>query len=144
SATGEHSELLTTLEKKNLSTAMIRVGAPMAMEGSSKAQDQDTRTISPGGRNVIFVWIELSANQPVPSKLSHQLVFSSAAGETDKPSDTTLNDFLVVVSQDQVPILGAPFDGGIWLAGDGAANDSNHRRSILAIDGNLYSPERFA
>lgn len=43
-----------------------------------------------------------------------------------------------------MPILGAPFGGGIWLAGDGPANDSSHRRSILAVDGYIYSPERFA
>ena len=41
-------------------------------------------------------------------------------------------------------MLGPPFQGGIWLAGDGSVNDSNHRRSIFAIDGHIYSPERFA
>ena len=46
--------------------------------------------------------------------------------------------------QDPVPILSPPFNGGIWLAGDGPVNDSNHRRSILAVDGHIYSPERFA
>jgi hypothetical protein len=30
------------------------------------------------------------------------------------------------------------------LAGGGPANDSAHRRSIFAIDGHIYSPERFA
>ena len=135
---------LTTLEEKEVSAAMIRVGSPMMMANSSKADDQDTRTISPGGRNVLFVWIELPRDRPVPSNLIHQLVFSSTPAGTDKPSDTTLDDFVVPVNQDQVPILSPPFKGGIWLAGDGAANDSNHRRSIFAIDGRIYSPERFA
>jgi len=143
-AAHEHPELLTTLEEEKLSTAMARVGNPMVMPGNSKAGDQDTRTINPGGRNVVFLWIELPIDQPVPSNLRHQLVFSSTPAGTDKPSDTTLENFLVPVNQDPAPILGFPFSGGIWLAGDGPANDSNHRRSIFAIDGYIYSPERFA
>jgi Peptidase family M23 len=93
---------------------------------------------------VAFLWIELPANQPAPANLWHELVFSSTPAGADKPSDATLQDFPVAVNQDPVPILGPPFSGGIWLAGDGPANDSNHRRSIVAVDGYIYSPERFA
>jgi murein DD-endopeptidase len=139
-----HSELLATLEDEKLSQAAIRVGSPMATPGNSKA-DKDTRTIDPGGRNVVFLWVELPANQSVPANLSHQMIFSSAPVAADKPSDATLEDFVVPVNQnDPVPILNPPFNGGVWVAGDGPANDSNHRRSIFAIDGHIYSPERFA
>jgi hypothetical protein len=40
--------------------------------------------------------------------------------------------------------LSPPFNGGIWHAEDGPVNNSDHRRSIFAIDGHIYSPERFA
>jgi hypothetical protein len=143
--TSQHnSEPLTTLEDDKLSAAMTRIGASMTTPTHSSARSEDTRTINPGGRNVVFLWIELPANQPVPANLWHQLVFSSTPAGTDKPSDATLQDFPVAVNQDPVPILGPPFGGGIWLAGDGPANDSSHRGSILAIDGYIYSPERFA
>lgn len=115
----------------------------MMTSGSSSAGNADPRTLDPGGRNVVFLWIELPANQPVPANLRHQLVFSSTPAGT-QPSDATFEDFPVVVNKDSIPILGPPFNGGIWLAGDGPANGSNHRRSIFAIDGHLYSPERFA
>jgi len=140
----EYPELLAILEEEKLSTAMAIVGSPMVMSSGLKAGDQDTRTINPGGRNVVFLWVELPIHLPTPSNLRHQLVFSSTPAGTDKPSDTTLEDFSVPVIQDPVPILGAPFSGGTWVAGDGPANDSNHRRSIFAIDGHIYSPERFA
>jgi hypothetical protein len=143
-AARENSDPLTTLEGEKLSTAMIRVGAPMLMSGSSSASSVNTRTLDPGGRNVIFLWIELPANQSAPANLRHQLVFSSTRAGTDKPSDATLEDFPVPVDQNPVPVLSPPFDGGIWLAGHGPANDSDHRRGIFAIDGHLYSPERFA
>jgi hypothetical protein len=40
--------------------------------------------------------------------------------------------------------LSPPFHGGTWLAGDGPSNTTNHRRAITAVDGHIYSAERFA
>ena len=143
-AAAENPDPLTTLEGEKLSAAMIRIGAPMMMSGSSSAGSGNTRTLDPGGRSVVFLWIELPANRSAPANLRHQLVFSSTPVGADKPSDTTLEDFSVPVNQNPVPMLSPPFDGGIWLAGNGPANDSDHRRGIFAVDGHIYSPERFA
>jgi len=140
----QNPEPLITLEDDKLSAEMTRIGASMMTHTNSRVGAEDTRNIPPGGRNVVFLWIELPGNQPVPANLWHQLVFSSTAAGTDKPSNATLQDFLVAVNQGPVPILGPPFNAGVWVAGDGPANDSNHRRSIFAIDGYIYSPERFA
>ena len=135
---------LAALGGEKLSAAMIRIGAPTMMSGSSSSGSGNTRTLDPGGRNVVFLWIELAANQSVPANLRHQLVFSSTPTGTDKPRDATLEDFVVPVNQDPALMLSPPFDGGIWLAGNGPANDSDHRRGLFAIDGQIYSPERFA
>jgi hypothetical protein len=59
-------------------------------------------------------------------------------------SDAVLEDFPVLVSTSTVPVLGLPFNGGTWFAGDGPVNDSAHRRSLIAVDGSVYAPERFA
>jgi murein DD-endopeptidase len=143
-ANEESKEPLVTLERDKLSAAMIRVGAAMMMSSGSSGAVQDTRIIDPGGRNVVFVWIELPVNRTVPASLKHRLVFSSTPAGASDPSDATLEGFQVPVTQYSVPILSPPFTGGIWLAGDGPVNNSNHRRSIFAIDGHIYSPERFA
>jgi hypothetical protein len=139
-------EPLATLEDDKLLAAMTRVGAAMnmSMSASSSAAADDIRRINPGGRNVVFMWIELPVNHPVPTSLSHRMIFSSTEAGASKASDATLEDFPVSVSQEGISTLSPPFKGGIWLAGDGPANDSNHRRSIFAIDGHVYSPERFA
>ena len=142
-ANEESKEPLITLEKDKLSAAMIRIGAAMTMSSGSSGAIQET-LIDPGGRNVVFVWIELPMNRTVPANLAHRLVFSSTPEGGSEPSDATLEDFQVPVTQYSVPILSPPFRGGIWLAGDGPVNNSNHRRSIFAIDGHIYSPERFA
>ena len=139
-ASQENRMPLSTLEADKLSTAMTRVGAAMMVDGSSHSA-KDARFIEPGGRNVVFLWISLPSGGAVPSTLSHRMIFSPGTGST---ADDTLNDFQVPVSHDPVLRLSPPFNGGIWLAGDGPANDSNHRRSIMAIDGHTYSPERFA
>lgn len=138
------NEPLITMEGDPLSAAMTRVGAAMNMSSGSNDGAQDTRTFDPGTRNVVFVWIELGVNRPPLVSLSHRMTFSSTPNGTDKPSDATLEDFQVPVSQDSAPILSPPFSGGIWFAGDGPGNNGNHRRSIFAIDGQIYSPERFA
>jgi murein DD-endopeptidase len=139
-ANEENSGVLSTLADATLSEAMIRVGEVMVMSDSDGGV-RDARVIEPGGRSVIYVWIELQPNRSVPASLKHRMVFSPAAGNT---VDTTLEDFQVSVSPESVPTLIPPFKGGIWLAGEGPANNSNHRRTITAIDGHIYSAERFA
>jgi hypothetical protein len=138
----EGTAALITLEDDKLSAAMIRVGAAM-MPTSSAGEAKDTRVIEPGARNVVFVWIEPPSNRPTPASLNHQMVFSAAAADGSS-TDATLQNFQVPVSQDLVPSLSPPFNGSIWLAGNGPVNDSDHRRTIMAIDGQTYSPERFA
>jgi hypothetical protein len=139
----ENSRPLITLADDRLAAAMIQVGAPMASADSS-AGPKDARVIGPGGRAVVFLWTEMQPDHPSPISLRHRMVFSSAAADGGNAAEATLDDFPVPVSQDSVLTLSPPFNGGIWLAGNGPANDSDHRRSITAIDGHIYSAERFA
>lgn len=140
----DSDESLIALAEEKLSAALVRVGAAMTMSSTSPGTNHDTRMIDPGGRNVLFLWIELPANHTLPTTLKHRIVFSSTPAGGTSPLDATLGNFQVPVSRDPVPTLSPPFRGGSWLVGDGPANDSNHRRSIFAIDGHIYSPERFA
>jgi peptidase M23-like protein len=139
-ANEESSGALSALAGATLSAQMIRVGGAMTMAGSGGGV-QDARVIEPGGRSVIFVWIELQPNRSVPGSLKHRMVFSAAP---DSAMDAALEDFQVPLSHDSVPTLAPPFKGGVWLAGIGPANNSDHRRTITAIDGHIYSAERFA
>jgi hypothetical protein len=143
-ANHETSTTIFTLEGDKLAAAMTRVGAMMMMSSHSASASPDTRTIDPGARNVLFLWVELPPDHIIPANLKHRLVFSFKPAGADSVSDTTLESFEVPVRQDSVPKLSPPFNGGIWVAGDGPMNNANHRRSIFAIDGHIYSPERFA
>ena len=136
---GNNSQALKSFSGQTLSALLLEVGSNM-MDDSRASQ-----TIAPGKRTVIFLWLELPLGQQAPSALHHRLIFTTGAagGKSNPATETILEDFPVLVSQDQVPVLRPPFDGGVWLAGE-LANDSGHRRSIAAIDGHIHTPERFA
>jgi murein DD-endopeptidase len=115
----------------------------ITIEAGSMSATKDSQTIAPAKRAIIFMWIELAPDKRVPVVLLHRIVF--AAGEPGSTmAETALEKFPVVVSQEAVPLLSSPFDGGIWLAGDGPSNDSDHRLSIVAIDGHVHIAQKFA
>ena len=124
---------IATLADAELDRPMERVGAG----------GKDPQEIQPGARAVIFMWVELPVNATKPSSLHHRMVFGSPR-EGATPGDVTLTDFPVSVNQSSPPVLSPPFRGGTWLAGGAAGNKSAHRRTITAIDGHIYSAERFA
>jgi hypothetical protein len=139
-ANGEGSAALGILDGATLSTQMIRVGQAMMASGPG-GEVKDARVIEPGGRSVLFAWIELQPDRSAPASLKHHMVFDSGG---DSVGEAVLEDLEVPVGQGSAPTLAPPFNGGVWLAGSGPANDSDHRRTITAIDGHTYSAERFA
>lgn len=132
-----------TLADEKLSRAMIRVGAPMTMSDTPAGSAPDARILEPGNRAVVFLWIELPADKAAPATLAHRMVFSTSSAD-GKTTDAVLENFSVSISHEAVPALSPPFAGGTWLAGDGPSNTTNHRRAITAVDGHIYSAERFA
>lgn len=134
---------LGVLTDKKLADAMITVGAkPHGTDKDKEKDGADARTIEPGVRAVVYLWIALPPQRSTPTSLRHRMSFTRAGEETGTVA--TLEDYAVPVSTETAPTLTPPFAGGIWVAGDGPSNDSGHRRSIFAIDGRLSSPERFA
>jgi murein DD-endopeptidase len=139
----DKSQPLKTISGDDLSATMLEVGSSTGSSAGAK----DSQTIGPGRRVVVFLWIELRLEARPPGSLRHRMMFVAGAPGKEPGSaaaESTLEDFSVPVSQDTVPLLSPPFDGGVWLAGAGPANDSDHRRSISAIDGHVHDAQRFA
>lgn len=135
----QESQFSQSILAPDLLGIMVEVGA----NGAENQPD----LIAPGRRAILFMWIKIALNKPFPQTLHHRIVFHSDNGSQaseDAGNAAVLNDFLVSVSRRAVPILNPPFHNGVWVAGDGPANDSPHRRSFLAIDGQVHAPERFA
>ena len=95
--------------------------------------------IAAGKRGTLFVWLTLPAGEP-PHTLHHRVMF------TDEKGDASLLDGLPVAVSDRVPLhLGAPLKGGLWLAHEGPGNPhSHHWGSLVAVNGALTIPQRFA
>ena len=102
--------------------------------------DGETLSIPAGKRLVIFVWITLGAGDPMPHQLIHKIDF-----ETDKHAIVTLDGAMTHVSDQKPMTLGAPVRGGRWLAHEGPGSaHSHHWGSLVAVNGELTIPQRFA
>jgi len=109
--------------------------APGAMNGG-----KDAATIGAAKRAIAFLWVEIGVDAKPPRSLRHRLVFSAG----DAGQESTLEGLQVPVRDETIPELAPPFGGGVWVAGAGPGNDSDHRRSLTAIDGHVYLAQRFA
>jgi murein DD-endopeptidase MepM/ murein hydrolase activator NlpD len=100
---------------------------------------KDGVPIASGRSRTFFLWLTLPAGIP-PRALRHQLVFRTGAGALQRADDIRTP----VIEAAPVRIA-APLRGGRWLAAEGPGNRlSHHWGSMVAIDGTLSDPQRFA
>lgn len=87
----------------------------------------------------LFLWLTLPKGA-LPSNLKHQLTFLTSKGAVQRADDVR------VAVNPKPPIrISAPLRGGRWLAVEGPGNAlSHHWGSMVAIDGTLSIPQRFA
>lgn len=103
-------------------------------------EGQAAVSIAPGRRVVVFVWITLPPGASMPRVLRHRVEF-----ETDKQAVVTLDGAPVRVGSQKPMVLGPPLRGGRWLAHEGpGAAQSHHWGSLVAVNGDLTIPQRFA
>ncbi|WP_369936389.1 M23 family metallopeptidase [Xanthomonas tesorieronis] len=96
--------------------------------------------ILPGKRAVFFVWLTLPAGAAVPHRLRHRIPFTA-----DTHANSTLDGATVQVGDAQPMVIGAPLRGGRWLAHEGpGAAQSHHWGSLVAVNGQLTIPQRYA
>jgi hypothetical protein len=124
----ETDRLLLHLDEKGVA-AVIR---PVPDEGKSAE-------IAAGKRGTLFVWLTLPTGEP-PHALHHRLVFTDEKGKASRV------DGVPASVSDRTPLhLGAPLKGGRWLAHEGPGNaHSHHWGSLVAVNGTLTIPQRFA
>jgi hypothetical protein len=105
---------------------LARYEGPSLMEAiggpGARADAADRRVIAPGSSVVIFLDVTTPGREPMPSVLSHRLVFEPAAGFT--AADTTIEAIRVRVRGEAPIILGPPLRGGGWVASHALSNTS--------------------
>ena len=131
-ATGDH-RVLFSLGDSSLVRAVTRPGAA-PMGGPERLK------INGGGRAVVFIWVPLESRS-APSAIVHRLTMDIGAGDSAKTQQ--LDGIAVPVTAEAV-VIGPPLRGGVWLTGNGPANESGHRRALIPVAGVPSIAQRFA
>ncbi|SFS15173.1 Peptidase family M23 [Dyella sp. OK004] len=102
--------------------------------------EHESPSILPGKRAVVYVWITLPPGTAVPHVLRHRVAFA-----TDKQTVALLDGATVRVDDAKPMVIGAPLRGGRWIAHEGpGAAQSHHWGSLVAVNGQLTIPQRYA
>ena len=95
----------------------------------------------PGGaRAVVWLWVPVDRQAP-PRAVTPRVVVEQGTG--DSVTTLELDGAAVPVSSEAAPI-GPPLRGGVWLAGNGPAPATGHRRALIPIGGAPSIAQRFA
>ena len=132
---GSAREPILTYQENNLIQAIRQFGAP--------SPPADPRKIPGGFRAIVHLWVTFDNPQSVPGSLRHKLSFSVPASD-GKIEDRHLDMGAIKVSRTEAVIISAPLGEGVWMAGNGPANMSAHRRAEILMGGQTRIPERFA
>jgi murein DD-endopeptidase MepM/ murein hydrolase activator NlpD len=124
------SKVIAAVDGMELAGRIRRPGVPAAVGA-------DALKLGAGLRAVVFMWVTLDAPTSVPATISHRIGFVQGADNVQVTTAT-------VPVLRNVPVVGPPLSGGEWVAANGPANDSGHRRAMIPIDGRAWIAQRFA
>lgn len=114
---------------------------PAQLAGMTKPgpKEGSLAVVDAGKRVVVYVWLTLPADSPAPGQLRHHLDL----GAGDKAY--FVDGATVPVASRDARVIGVPLHGGRWLAHEGpGAAQSHHWGSLVAMNGALTIPQRFA
>jgi murein DD-endopeptidase MepM/ murein hydrolase activator NlpD len=123
---------LSSFEGAELNGLLRQVGFPLP--SAAAAGPADFRTIGSGRRGIVFLWLTFEKGTTLPGRLRHRI--TTDAGTVETPP--------VDVPRSAPITIGPPLRGGAWLAGNGPANTSGHRRALFALGGRPVIGQRFA
>jgi murein DD-endopeptidase MepM/ murein hydrolase activator NlpD len=123
---------LARFEGAELNGFLRQVGNPPP--DPSTAGPVDFRTIGSGRRSIAFLWLTLEKGTTPPVRLRHRI--TTDAGTLEAPP--------VDLPKSAPVTIGPPLRGGSWLAANGPANASGHRRALFPLGGRPAIGQRFA
>jgi murein DD-endopeptidase MepM/ murein hydrolase activator NlpD len=110
----------------------------LLLQPPEKAGDEGIAIVR-GQTQTLFLWLTLPTGMR-PASLRHQLTFAEPDGGIERADNVRLRP------APGTPIsIGPPLRSGRWLAVEGPGNHlSHHWGSMVAIDGTLSIPQRYA
>jgi Peptidase family M23 len=119
---------------------------PLLYRPGPKSNGADPRRFTGGSIGIVYMETSVPAGREPPKALNWRV---SAARTTppdpNKPLDT-MDPIDGSFDVDQRPpiSIGFPLQRGDWVAANGPSNTSNHRRTVLNVDGRPRIAQRFA
>jgi murein DD-endopeptidase MepM/ murein hydrolase activator NlpD len=107
--------------------------------GMAPAAQAERLKVNGGMRAVVFLWVPLTG--AAPKSIQHRLTIETGTGDSVRTQ--TLDGSAIPVTAQAVAV-GPPLRGGPWLTGNGPADASGHRRSLIPIYGTPAIAQRFA
>jgi hypothetical protein len=121
---------LMTLADSALSGALARPGARIPLA--------ERAHVGPGLRAVVYMWVPIRGQ--APRAIRHRL---TAVADTGSTTPLVLETAAVPVTSDLL-VVSPPLRGSVWLAANGPAAESGHRRAMLPLEGSFHIAQRFA
>ncbi|MFC4314265.1 M23 family metallopeptidase [Steroidobacter flavus] len=129
---------LEVVDADNSSRVLARFGQA-DLEGMMRGQASEKTLLEGYKAGVIFVWVTFDRLQDAPAKLSNR--FQVKVG--DYPETLGVQTRALAVAKNSL-VISAPLSGDHWVAANGPANASGHRRALIPVDGHAAIAQRFA
>jgi peptidase M23-like protein len=129
--------------------AAFQIGARMQMSDARETHGSsagEALRIDAGERAVVFLWLTLAPTERMPTLLRHRLTFAplDSGGRPSSAVSSVIDSLITPVNDGRVAAIATPMRGGDWLAGEGPSNSSDHRRSLIPLNGKAWISQRFA
>ena len=129
---GGSRQVLLTVADSALPRSLTRPGG-----GIPQA---DRARMAGGTRAVVWLWVPVERRAP-PAALDTRVVVEVGTGDS---ATTEELDAQPVPVAPEGPAIGPPLRDGVWLAGNGPAPETGHRRALIPVGGTPSIAQRFA
>lgn len=106
------------------------------------AETTESRTLGYGRRAVLFAWVKVNKNSPIPSSISHRLTVKIA----NRTEPLTMLTAPTKIDRAIPIVISPPIRGANWLAGNAPQPEfvTAHNRLLAPLFGCVHFPQRFA
>ena len=129
---GGPRRVLLALSDSALSRSLTRPGATIPLAERAK--------LAGGMRAVVWLWVPVE-RRLAPDSVTTRVMVEQGAGDSATTQEV---DAAPVPVGAELPAIGPPLRGGPWLAGNGPAPETGHRRALIPIGGMPSIAQRFA
>ena len=115
------------------------LGARIVRPGVATTTTDEKLKVGPGLRVITYLWLTSDVPTAAPKSIEHRLSFKVG----DYPDELSVTSAQATVTNAPL-LISAPLRGSEWLAGNGPANASAHRRALIPVGGGVHIAQRFA